>query len=243
MAIIVNGKKYYYAKGVKVMLNYDTGHEEPYLLVPVITYSVTGYVDDKKITPEKIGHRYMPCVFQWIPETYYKNHKADIETQAKEDEREHRCLITNRRGETIRCPESNRCIYCPFAGSFDFNNGHDVSFEECSENGRDPETGADSDSDFDFPAEYSNPEDILIAKEEQEDTEKLLDNFTDFASKKCQRDADIIKAMMDDNNKTGSDIARNLGLKPNRTCEDINRIVRQASELAPELRAKHGFEY
>ena len=120
------------------------------LKVPLIVAPEDEVVFGQRVYPIKIGGWYMPCVWCWVNEEYYHTHKCDIEQQSKEAEREHRCWRTNGHGGRIRCPEENHCIDCPYAKQFDFDNGHDASYDALTESSYDPETGEEIESDFDF---------------------------------------------------------------------------------------------
>lgn len=92
-----------YRNGEVKMVNYYYARKEKeedgvkYLEVPVIVNPETAKANNQHYSMVKIGYRQYPCVFEWIPENYYNTHKCMLEQEAKEDERDSRCLVPDPR--------------------------------------------------------------------------------------------------------------------------------------------------
>ena len=202
------------------------GREE--LLVPIIVNPETAEENEQCIRMVKIGGRRYPCIFEWIPESFYHTYKCMIEQEAKADERADRCYIPSGGGR-IRCPKSNRCSSCPYAGRMDFDNGHDTSLDILMESGFDAESGVEIEGGFDAASSTASPEDAIVSRDEKE----RLDDFLDFlvlqlAEKKPKYGA--ILSELRNGVTNASEIARRCGLKANRTAEDVRKVQALARE-------------
>lgn len=218
---------YYYARKEK----FENGVH--YLEVPIIVNPETTEENCQHIQMVKIGCRQYPCIYAWIPESYYMEHKRDLESQAKADERSSRCLIPSSGGR-IRCPESNHCFNCPYVGSYVFDNGHDTSLDTLTESGFDAESGTETESDFDVESASFSPEEFLITKDEMQQLGKVLDIMVDLLAKRKPKYG-VILSELRNGITNASEIARRCGLKPNRTAEDVRNVQKMARELYEEL--------
>ena len=223
--------KYYYARREKE----EKG--EILLEVPMFITPETTKENGQRVSMVKIGCRFYPCIYVWIPEWYYETYKRDIEQQAKEDERSARCLIPDPRnkGGRIRCPESNRCIDCPYVHKHNFDNGHDTSYDALLEVGYDAETGDEMDNDFDFESSSANPEDVIIGLDTLCQLNKILDTIgiqlAEYKPKYGAIFAELRKGVTN-----ASEIARRCGLKPNRTAEDVRKVQAIAKKMYLNLK-------
>ena len=225
-------KDYYYARREERRINPTTGNEEVFLEVPVIVETETETVFGKRIQPVKIGGMHMNCYYDWIPAEYYLNHKRDLEATAKREERSHRCLIPDGHGGRIMCPESNKCIDCQKCRSFDFDNGHNASLDALQESGFD----ADDAEEYSGLADAStDPETAFIGKDIADAWEKastvILERLAATKPKYGLIFRELLKGVM-----KPSDIARNTGLKANRTCEDLPKVRALAAEILIEVK-------
>lgn len=218
---------YFYARNEKVK---DGVH---YLEVPVIVNNETAVENQQRIHMVRIGCRLYPCIFVWIPESYYLTHKRDLESQAKADERSDRCLIPSTGGR-IRCPEKNRCISCPYAGRWDFDNGHDSSLDALMGSGFDAESTDEEDSDFDTASLSATPEELLVSRDDMRQLGETLDFMVELLAKRKPKYGAIFSELRK-GNTNASEIARRCGLKPNRTAEDMRKVQKLARELYEDM--------
>ena len=220
------------------MVNYYYARQEKeengvkYLEVPMMVNPETAKENGQHFYMEKICGRKFPCIYVWIPESYYEMHKRDLENQAKADERSDRCLIPDPKkpGGRIRCPEKNRCISCPFVGTCNFDNGHDTSLDALMEAGFDAETGVEQESEYDFASAAATPEQIVESHDMMHHLDETLDIVVSLLEKKKPKYGMIFSELR--NGETNaSEIARRHGLKANRTAEDIPKVQALAREL------------
>ena len=222
---------YYYAQDEK----FENGIH--YLKVPIIVTPETVEVNHQRIFMVQIGYRQFPCIYDWIPASYYDMHKRDLEQQAKEDERSRRCLIPDpkKTGGRIRCPECNRCISCHYARKLDFDNGHDASLNALMEDGFDAETGVECESDYDAASSSATPEDILISEDEKKHLDETLDILVSLLAERKPKYGAIFSELRKCETNA-SEIARRCGLKSNRTAEDVRKVQSMAKELYKKMR-------
>ena len=228
-------KDYYYARESKSLINEVTGKEELFLCVPIIVTPETQEVNGKPVRPVKIGGVHLPCYYDWIPAGYYLTHKRDLEATAKAEERRNRCWIDNGEGGRIRCPDCRSCVGCPNVGRYDFDNGHDASFDALQENGFDSESGEEVENDFDAADAIStNPETIALRNDRQETLSFAFDIVMKRLYEKKPKYGVIFSELRKGVDKP-SDIARNTGLKANRTCEDVPKVMKLAQTMLHEV--------
>lgn len=242
----MNLKNYYYAKESKTIINKVTGEENVFLKVPIVVTDETETVNGKKVMSVKIGGWHLPCYYDWIPADYYLTHKRDIEAQAKAASRASRCLIDDGKGGRIRCPDDRSCIGCPNAGKFDFDNGHDTSFDALRENGFDAESGEEKESDFDAEDTcFANPETAAVQKDDEMSRQETLTFAFDIVMKRLNAKKPKYGAIFAELRKgvdKPSDIARNAGLKANRTCEDVPKVMKLAQTMLIEVMAEYNIK-
>lgn len=64
------------------------------------------------LVPRRIGIKTVPCLkLQGTPE-FAKNYETMLDTEARAELREKRCLVPDGKGGFIRCPECNSCWNC-----------------------------------------------------------------------------------------------------------------------------------
>ena len=225
-------KDYYYARREERRINPATGTEEVFLEVPVIVETETEVVFGKRTQPVKIGGMHLNCYFEWIPEGYYLTHKRDLEATAKREERRQRCLIPDGKGGRIMCPESHRCSECEKCLKFDFDNGRSTSLDALQESGFDAE---DTEECSDFADASADPETAYIGKDIADAwgtaSMVILERLAAIKPKYGLIFRELLKGVM-----KPSDIARNTGLKANRTCEDVPKVQALAAEMLKQVR-------
>jgi len=221
---------YFYAKKEKIV------NGEKFLEVPIIVNTETAAENGHHYSMVRIGLQKCPCIYDWIPESYYRTHKRMLEKEAKIRARNDRCLIDNPKkyGERIRCPEKNRCSTCPYHDSPDFDSGHDTSLEMLMESNYNMENGCDEEG-FDISAALSDPEEQMIRNEENAELEEKLLVLIDLLMKKKPRYADIFRELCNGEHNAAA-IARRFGWNPNRTAEDVKMIKELVKDWLEELR-------
>lgn len=218
---------YFYARREK----FENGIH--YLEVPLVVNLETADANRQRVRMVKIGRRRYPCVFAWIPESYYPTHRRDLESTARADERSRRCLVPSGNGR-IRCPESNRCARCSLAGTREFDNGHDTSLDALMEADLNAESGDGTGYAFDIASPAPGPEELLIRREEARRLGETLDAMAAVIAEKKPRYGAIF-AELRRGETNASEIARRCGLKPNRAAEDVRRVRKLAREIYTAL--------
>ena len=216
-------KEYYYAQAAKI----ENGVK--YLYVPFIVTPDSELPEGKKPARVLIARRMLPCCFEWIPESYYDTHRRDLENQAKADERSCRCLVSdpNHVGGRIRCPEKNRCAYCPLALKFNFDPGHDTSLDALMDAGYDTES-IDGENDFQEPmGATESPEKIFSNKESLEELNGILDSLIEMFHQANPTEGAVLELLRQGVDNF-SEIARRCGLNPKHASEFIRRVQRKA---------------
>lgn len=227
--------KYFYARHSKVEINKATGKEELMLEVPVMVNPETVKENHQKVCMVKIGWKEYLCTYIWIPESFYLKHKRMLEQEAKADERSNRCLIPDGQGGKIVCPERNRCNKCKKCLEDKFGNGHSTSLDALQESGYDAETGDEFESDFDYADTYGSADSRLLAEEELQLVDELSRQILRLLIIKNPKYGLIFRERLKGVMKA-SDIARNTGLKANRTCEDLPKVLALAAQYYAELK-------
>jgi len=219
-------KDYYYARREKL----ENG--EKLLEVPIIVNAETAEDNRHHYSMVRIGFRKYPCIYDWIPESYYHTHKCMLEQESKQDERANRCLIVNPKnpGERIPCPEKNRCSTCPYEKLMEYDNGRAASLDALFE-----DSFSEGDRTLDFPEEHSDPEELFLEKEEETEMEEKLLVLIDLLMKKKPRYADIFRELCNGEHNAAA-IARRFGLNPHRTAEDVKMIKELVKDWLEELR-------
>lgn len=77
----------------------------------------------------KIGAWRYPCAIYLLPEDEVKDFKRLQQNEAKQEQREARCLLPDGSGGFIRCPGENKCSQCERCKTFNFDNNHPTSYE------------------------------------------------------------------------------------------------------------------
>jgi len=220
---------YYYAIDRKE----ENGVE--YLKVPMMVNPETAGENGQRVCMVRIGWKHYLCAYVWIPASYYMIHKRMLEQEAKTEERAHRCLISDGQGGKIMCPETNLCSECPLRLKDSFDNGHATSLDTLLENGHDSESGESKESAFDIEDGAVTGEQKVIAEEELRLIDELSRKIIDRLSEKNPKYGLIFRELLKGIKKP-SDIARNTGLKPNRTCEDVPKVQALAAKLYKEFK-------
>lgn len=227
-------KQYFYAQSTRYEINPETGEKELYLNVPLRVNPETVVDNKQKVALVKIGWKEYLCTYVWIPASYYIQYKRELESEAKGEERAHRCLIPDGMGGRIRCPEINRCSECKKCLCFNFDNGHNTSLNKLLDSGFNPESGTEFESDFDIDDGHLTPEQPILFKEEIGMFDAVSrDILTRLAAKKPKYGlifGELLKGTV-----KPSEIARNTGLKANRTCEDLPKVRALAATIYKEL--------
>ena len=225
---------YYYAKEAETRFNHETGKEELMLKVPVRVNPETADCYHEKVYMVRIGWKEYLCRYIWIPATYYLQYKRDLENEAKADERDHRCNIPDGKGGTIKCPEKNRCATCKKCLKSNFDNLHDTSLDGLLETGFDPESGAETESDFDVEDISLNPEQAYLIEEEKELMDELGREIISRLQAVKPKYALIFGELLKGVDKPAA-IARNTGVDAKRVYEDVPRVQKLAAQLYAEL--------
>ena len=227
-------KNYYYAQKEEPRKNPKTGKMELYLLVPILVEPDTDEAFEKDIRLVKIGGMHLPCFYDWIPESYYLTHKRDLESASKREERSQRCLIPNGEGGWIMCPECHRCSECEKWHSFKFDNGHATSIDALQNTDSDLEKKS-----FEPASDSATPEEAFMEKDMagvwEAVSETIISRLADKKPKYGLIFQELLKGVL-----KPSDIARNAGLKVNRTCEDLPKVQKLAAEILISIKAELG---
>jgi len=223
---------YYYARNEKE----ENGVR--FLEVPLRVNPLTAGETNQPVCKVKIGGMHFLCTYQWIPADFYTEYKRMLEKDAKEEERRMRCLIPDGKGGRIMCPECNHCCKCEKPCSFDFDNGHDTSLDSLMDFGFEPEADSETESDFDIADESANPETKLIFSETEKLWEQVMQDMIDELTAINVKYGLIFRELLRGVMKP-SEIARNTGLKANRTCEDLPKVQALAARRLSAIKAKY----
>ena len=230
-----------YVKATRSETNPTTGEVETQLMVPVRVNPETLIENGMSFKTVKIGAVYVPCDYVWISENYYETHCKMLECDAKETYRSSRCRIINSKGQNVMCPEHNKCCYCSKAGRFDFDDLHDVSMDNSTSEG--------FENDVSFAAinfentevmertYIADPLNRYIAEDTFAECKMIADMLVSKLSQKNPKYGLIFTELLK-GTETPSKIATKLGLKANRTCEDVRKIRVLAQKMLPEVLAE-----
>ena len=99
-----------------------TNKDKDQVLIPMVT-TIEAALDYgyslKDIRQWRIGNRM--CTVILVPGTkeQYDSYLSSFSKEFKAEDRDKRCQISDGKGHTISCPESNKCKDCPFYHSLD----------------------------------------------------------------------------------------------------------------------------
>lgn len=169
----------------------------------------------RDIVNRRIGIKNKTCLkVQGKPE-FAKHYEVMLDSEARAELREKRCLVPNGKGGLIRCPECNSCEKCKKRLGLEFDTGKPLSLEQL--------TQADSDDDktIDIAGPSESEADIL-ARIILEDLLSYLSTFED-------KHYDIIFQMLYDQCST-KEIADELDMPWSTAKDAIKKVRRLAQE-------------
>lgn len=200
-----------------------TVNEKGQVLVPVplrVNYEtiVDGKVGDKPVVFVKIGARKHPCIIEMVTEEEYQTYMTYEQSVVKAEARKRRCLIPDGKCGLIMCPETNKCRCCEKVQRWDFDNGHDTSFEHM---------GCEDDNGHYEP--YP-----VISKEVNDGGDLMANQLADMIeaelAKIKPKYALIFREMFNGTLKP-NEIAANANLKTSTTYEDVPKVMAEAQKI------------
>lgn len=178
---------------------------------------VDGKVGDKPVVYKKIGARKYPCIIEMVTEEEYQSYMQIEWAEVKADARERRCLIPNKQGGFIRCPECNKCSECKKHTDWKFDNMHPIHIE----------------ATIDEDDKYC--ETIPIKANEKNDGGDVmanqLANMIESELAKIKPKYALIFREMFNGTLKPSEIAANANLKTSTTYEDVPKVMAEAQKI------------
>lgn len=171
------------------------------------------------IVVRRIGIKNKTCIKTQGKPEFAKRYTTMLDSEARAELREKRCLISDGKGGSIRCPECNSCEKCKKRLELEFDTGKPLSLEQLTQ------AGSEDDKTFDI-AGPSESEDDILARIILEDLLSYLGTFED-------KRYDVIFQMLYDQCGT-KEIADKLGM-PWSTAKDAVKKVRQLAQEHTKL--------
>lgn len=167
------------------------------------------------IVIRRIGIKNVTCIKTQGTSEFAKRYATMLDSEARAELREKRCLLPNGKGGSIRCPECNSCEKCKKRLEFEFNTGKPLSLEQLMQ--------ADSEDDKTLDiAGQSESEGDILARIILEDLLSYLGTFKD-------KRYDLIFQMLYDNWGT-KEIADELSMPWSTAKDAINKVRQLAQE-------------
>ena len=167
------------------------------------------------IVVRRIGIKNKTCIKTHGNPEFAKRYATMLDSEARAELREKRCLIYDGKGGFIRCPECKKCDKCEKRLEFNFDTGKPLSLDQL--------TQADSEDDKTFDiAGQSESEDDILARIILEDLIAYLGTFEG-------KHYDVIFQMLYDNCRT-NEIADELGMAWSTAKDAVNKVRQLAQE-------------
>ena len=172
-----------------------------------------------EICTRRIGIRNVTCLkTQGTPE-FAKQYETMLDSNARAELREKRCLVPDGKGGLIRCPECNSCEKCEKCLEYDFNTGKPLSLEQLMQ------ADSEDDNTIDVAGPSESEEDILVSI--------VLEDLIAYLGTFEGKHYDVIFQMLYDQYSI-KQIADELGL-PWSTAKDAVNKVRKLAQKHTKL--------
>lgn len=167
------------------------------------------------IVVRHIGVKNVTCIKTQGKPEFVEQYNRMLENEQRAEFREKRCLVSDKKGGFIRCPECNRCDKCEKRLEFNFTTNKPVSLEKLTQG------DTEEDKTIDIEGRYESQSDILS----QIILEDLIQHLGTFEGKQY----DCIFKMLYNQHGT-KEIADELGLAWSTAKDAITKVRKLAQE-------------
>lgn len=196
-------------------VNQSKRQDKQYQIPMVVTDEVIRDfgIKPEKVTWSRIGNRKCRVVMVDATEEEYKAYMAPVWAEIKREGQNRRCMVKEKNGRLIRCPESNRCEHCEYLAEVSVERSKTVFFSAMMDDGVEPAAKAPFEDDIIY--------------------EIILEDLIAMLSEIKPKYGRIFRLLYD--GATQQEMADELGIKQQTVSDDIKKIRSLVQPLAKDI--------